>query len=40
MIYVVEMGSGAMIHIPSFKKIGSGLQMFRGNTYIGAQTAW
>jgi hypothetical protein len=26
MKYVVEMGSGAMIYIPSFIKIGSGIQ--------------
>jgi hypothetical protein len=26
MKYVVEMGSGAMIYIPSFTKIGSGIQ--------------
>jgi hypothetical protein len=28
--YAVEMGSGAMIHIPSFIKIGSGIQKFVG----------
>jgi hypothetical protein len=33
----VEMGSGAMIYIPSFIKIGSGIQkLIRGNS----QTAW
>jgi hypothetical protein len=26
MKYATEMGSGAMIHIPSFMKIGSGIQ--------------
>jgi hypothetical protein len=26
MKYAVEMGSGTMIHIPSFIKIGSGIQ--------------
>jgi hypothetical protein len=26
MKYVAEMGSGAMIHMPSFIKIGSGIQ--------------
>jgi hypothetical protein len=33
MKYTVEMGSGAMIHIPSFMKIGSGIQNLigRGN---------
>jgi hypothetical protein len=25
----VEMGSGSMIHIPNFIKIGSGLEMYR-----------
>jgi hypothetical protein len=31
MKYAVEMGSGAMIYIPSFIKIGSGIQkMIRG----------
>jgi hypothetical protein len=28
MKYAVEMGSGAMISIPSFIKIGSGIQKF------------
>jgi hypothetical protein len=28
MRYAVEMGSGAMIYIPSFIKIGSGIQKF------------
>jgi hypothetical protein len=33
MKYAVEMGSGAMIYIPSFMKIGSGIQkLIRGNT--------
>jgi hypothetical protein len=32
MKYVVEIGSGAMIYIPSFIKTGSGIQMLRGNT--------
>jgi hypothetical protein len=30
MKYVVEMGSGAMIYIPSFIKIGSGIQKLLG----------
>jgi hypothetical protein len=30
MKYAVEMGSGAMIHIPNFIKIGSGFQKFMG----------
>jgi hypothetical protein len=33
MKYVVEIGSGAMIYIPSFIKIGSGIQkLIRGDT--------
>jgi hypothetical protein len=37
MEYVVEMGSCAMIFIPSFIKIGSGIQkLIRGYS----QTAW
>jgi hypothetical protein len=32
MKYDVEMGSGAMIYIPSFIKIGSGIQKLRGDT--------
>jgi hypothetical protein len=32
MKYTVEMGSGAMIYIPSFIKIGSGIQkLIRGD---------
>jgi hypothetical protein len=30
MKYAVEMGSGAMIYIPSFINIGSGIQMLIG----------
>jgi hypothetical protein len=30
MKYAVEMGSGAMIYIPSFIKIGSGIQRLTG----------
>jgi hypothetical protein len=30
MKYAVEMGSGAMIYIPSFMKIGSGIQKLMG----------
>jgi hypothetical protein len=34
MNYVVEMGSGAMIYIPSLMKIGSGIQsLLRGDTH-------
>jgi hypothetical protein len=38
MKYAVQMGSGVMIYIPSFIKIGSGIQklMERGDT----QTGW
>jgi hypothetical protein len=35
MKYASEMGSGAMIYIPSFMKIGSGIQKL-----IDTQTAW
>jgi hypothetical protein len=34
MKYTVQMGSGAMIHTPSFIKIGSGIQKLRGGTRI------
>jgi hypothetical protein len=34
MKYAVEMSSGAMIYIPSFKKIGSGIQKLVGNTQL------
>jgi hypothetical protein len=30
MKYVVDMSSGAMIHIPSFTEIGSGIQKLMG----------
>jgi hypothetical protein len=33
MKYVVETGSGAMIYIPSFIKIGSGIQKLIGRGY-------
>jgi hypothetical protein len=36
MKYAVEMDSGAMIYIPSFIKIGSGIQKFIG---VDTQTA-
>jgi hypothetical protein len=32
MKYAVEMGSGAMIYIPSFINIGSGIQKLMGDT--------
>jgi hypothetical protein len=34
MKYAVETGSGAMIHIPSFFKIGSGIQRLMGRGRI------
>jgi hypothetical protein len=37
MKYPVEMGSGVMIYIPSFIKIGSGVQKLIGED---RQTAW
>jgi hypothetical protein len=40
MEYAVEMGSGAMVYIPSFMKIGSDLQtLLMGDTYADLQTA-
>jgi hypothetical protein len=33
MKYAVEMGSGGMIYIPSFIKIGSGIQNLIGGTH-------
>jgi hypothetical protein len=39
MEYAVEMGSSAMIYIPSFIKTGSGIRkLIRG--YTDTQTAW
>jgi hypothetical protein len=38
MKYAVEMGSGAMLYIPSFIKIGSGIQKLIGG-YTDIQTA-
>jgi hypothetical protein len=35
-----EMGSGAMIYIPSFMKIGSDIQKLIGRGYTDTQTAW
>jgi hypothetical protein len=44
MKYAVEIGSGAMIYIPSFIKIGSGIQKLirwrEIHRYIDTQTAW
>jgi hypothetical protein len=31
--YAVEMGSGAMIYIPSFIKVGSSIQKFMGGIH-------
>jgi hypothetical protein len=35
MKYAVETSSGAMIYIPSFMKIGSGIQKLIGGTHTG-----
>jgi hypothetical protein len=40
MKYAVQMGSNAMIYIPSFIRIGSGIQKLFGREYTGTQTAW
>jgi hypothetical protein len=40
MKYAVEMGSSAMIHIPSFIKIGSGAQKLIGRGHTDTETAW
>jgi hypothetical protein len=41
MKYPIEMGSDSMIYIPSFIKIGSGIQKFmEEGMYTTAQTAW
>jgi hypothetical protein len=37
MKYAIQMGSGAMIYIPSFIKIGSGIQKLG---YTDTQTEW
>jgi hypothetical protein len=34
MKYAVELGSGAMIYIPNFIKIGSAIQKLRGGAQI------
>jgi hypothetical protein len=33
MKYAVEMGSGAMVYIPNFIKIGSGIKMLMGGIH-------
>jgi hypothetical protein len=41
MKYAVEMGSDDMIFIPSFMKIGSGIQKLIGEeSHADTQTAW
>jgi hypothetical protein len=40
MKYAVEMGSGIMVYIPSFIKIGSGIQKLIGGGFSDTQTAW
>jgi hypothetical protein len=41
MKYAVEMGSGAvMYYIPSFTKIGSGIQKLIWGRFTDTQTAW
>jgi hypothetical protein len=39
MNYVIEMGSGAMIYIPSFIKIGSGIQKLLRGKHIQTRIA-
>jgi hypothetical protein len=38
--YAVEMGSSAMIHIPSFIKIGSGIQKLTAGRHTDKQIVW
>jgi hypothetical protein len=38
MKYAVEMGTGAMIYIPRFVKIGSGIRNYLGQVVIHRQT--
>jgi hypothetical protein len=40
MKYIVEVGSGVMIYVPSFIKIGSGLQKSICGGLTEAKTAW
>jgi hypothetical protein len=40
MKYAVDMGSGAMICIQSFIKIGSGIQKLMGRGNTRTQTVW
>jgi hypothetical protein len=39
MKYAAEIGSGAMIYIPSFIRIGSGIQKLTWRGYTDTQTA-
>jgi hypothetical protein len=38
--YAVEMGTGAMMYIPNFIKIGSGIPKFIRRGCTDTQTAW
>jgi hypothetical protein len=40
MKYAVDMGSGAVIYIPSFIKIHSVIQKLTAGVFIDTQTAW
>jgi hypothetical protein len=40
MKHAVPMGSGAMIYIPSFINIGSGIQKLMGEGFRDTLTAW
>jgi hypothetical protein len=40
MKYAAEMGSGAMIYVPSFMKTGSGVQKLIRGGFTDTQTAW
>jgi hypothetical protein len=38
MEYAIEMGSGGMIHIPSFMTVGSGIQTLLGGIFMQTHT--
>jgi hypothetical protein len=40
MKYVIDMGSSAIIYIPSFIKIGSGIQKIDKRGYTDTYTEW
>jgi hypothetical protein len=40
MNYAIEMGSGAMIYVPSFRKTGQGFRKLRGRGELQTQTGW